>query len=225
MEFWKIVLPLTGLALTLLVIAFRQRQLYLLVPKLFEYSPLSNTGKVVGMTVLNRSWFMEEDLRIEMPTKFSVELVASDALGVEKNKGFFTIHRLPQRSQVTLVFLIEGNEIPTELLPKLTSKTSKGRLVRNGGPPNYGIMAAIAVLYLSFMAAMVYSSEGKLAELERKKQELKLSVADAEKERERQFQETLRLAEQCNESLAEVLNKLACSASSPNSQENLLPQN
>ena len=189
MEVWKVALTALGLALTLVLVAFRQRQLYILVPKLFEHTPLSDDGRVVEITLINKGWLMEEEVKVEFPPGQKIELLAANSAGVNYEKRTVAITRLPQRSDLKLVLLFEGSPPLAPITPKVTSKTSLGRLVSESNvPPNFGIAGLMLVGFLAVMSSMAYFIELQKQRLEVLRTENEVSSRKFENTRENEIQ-------------------------------------
>lgn len=168
----RTILAVIGIALTLLLVAFRQRQLYLLMPMLHEHTPLSDDGRVVEITLLNKSWLMEEDVKVEFPLGFKIELLAANVAGILFTKGVVSISRLPQRSSLKLILLFEGQKPYAPIIPKITSKTSLGKVVTESNiPPNFG-MAGLTCLgffiFFVFFAHAIKTERERADELRKK---------------------------------------------------------
>lgn len=182
---------LASLSLAILTIAFRQRQLYLIIPRLFDYSPFSEKGRVIELVIINRSWFMEESLRMEMPPGVNIELLASDVAGVKLDNNQLLLDRLPQRTEAKFVFLVEGNSARDEILPRLTSKTSKGKLFKKESEilPNLGTLASAIMFFAITSGLFVYfayqwsqQQTSRIAELDAKKSQQLATLKQQEDE-------------------------------------------
>jgi hypothetical protein len=142
----------------LVMYSFRIRQLYLLVPKMFGYSALTEKGKIIEIRVFNRGRAMEEEVYIDMPTALTYELIAADHPDVrlDKNKLIFT--RISPKSEVSMVLLVEGAIENESFSPSLSSKTTKGKVVKKleEVPQNRGDSVLVIVITILFLSALFF---------------------------------------------------------------------
>jgi hypothetical protein len=156
--------------------AFRVRQLYLLIPKMFSHCALFDKGKLVEIKVFNRGNNMEEGVEIVMPPGLKCDLLASELPGIELQKSIIKINRLPQKSEASILLLIEGEVDEYNFSPSLTSKLAKGKQFKKQDeiPPNAGSAVLLAGLALAFISFLLYAPNKYFeyqraeAELERK---------------------------------------------------------
>lgn len=158
--------------------AFRMRQLYLLIPKMFSHCALFDKGKLVEIKVFNRGNNMEEGVEIIMPPGLKCDLLASELPGVELKESIIKINRLAQKSEVSILLLIEGEVDEYNFSPSLTSKLAKGKQFKKQDeiPPNAGSAVLLVGLALAFISIMFYAPnkyfEYQGAEAERERQDL-----------------------------------------------------
>lgn len=155
----KILIGIVGALLTALVIySFKLRQLYLLVPKLFGYSALTEKGKLLELRAFNKGRAMEEEVHIDMPPALTYELVAADHPDVKLQKNKLLLARIAPRSEISMILLAEGNLEAESFSPTLSSKTTKGKLVKKleEVPPNAGAVVLSIVSFVAVMALMFY---------------------------------------------------------------------
>lgn len=78
---------------------FSRRQLYLIQPKLFDYSGLDdrNAAKTVEFTVINSGRRSEEYIRVQFAPQFNYSVVASSVSGLVVTDGVMRIDRLAPR--------------------------------------------------------------------------------------------------------------------------------
>ncbi len=158
--------------------AFRMRQLYLLVPRMFSHCALFDQGKLVEIKVFNRGNNMEEGVEIVMSPELKCELLASELPGIELQKNIIKINRLAQKSEVSILLLVEGKIDEHNFSPSLTSKLAKGRQFKKQDeiPPNAGSAILIIGLILAFTSVALYAPhkyfEYQKAEDDRERKEL-----------------------------------------------------
>lgn len=158
--------------------AFRMRQLYLLIPRMFSHCALFDKGKLVEIKVFNRGNNMEEGVEIVIPPELKCELLASELPGIELQKNTIKINRLAQKSEVSILLLIEGEIAENNFCPSLTSKLAKGKQFKKQDeiPPNAGSAILLIGLALAFLSMMFYAPnkyfEYKKTEEERERKEI-----------------------------------------------------
>ncbi|HSY28204.1 MAG TPA: hypothetical protein VK832_11915, partial [Burkholderiaceae bacterium] len=57
---------------------FKSKQLYLVIPRLFAFSALTDKGTIIEMQVFNKGRSSEEDVHIDLPPNITYELIAAD---------------------------------------------------------------------------------------------------------------------------------------------------
>lgn len=158
--------------------AFRMRQLYLLIPRMFSHCALFDKGKLVEIKVFNRGNNMEEGVEIVIPPELKCELLASELPGIELQKNTIKINRLAQKSEASILLLIEGEIAENNFCPSLTSKLAKGKQFKKQDeiPPNAGSAILLIGLALAFLSMMFYAPnkyfEYKQTEEERERKEI-----------------------------------------------------
>jgi len=157
---------------------FRMRQLYLLIPRMFSHCALFDKGKLVEIKVFNRGNNMEEDVEIVIPPELKCELLASELPGIELQKNTIKINRLAQKSEASILLLIEGEIAENNFCPSLTSKLAKGKQFKKQDeiPPNAGSAILLIGLFLAFVSIIFYATnkyfEYKKTEEERERKEI-----------------------------------------------------
>ncbi|MNZ43374.1 hypothetical protein D3C78_609750 [compost metagenome] len=152
---------LIGLAVTtlgaLLVYAFRARQLYVVIPRLFSVSPLSTSGKMAEIRTYNKGRSTEEDVLIALDPSLKYEVVASSDSTCALDSSAIKIPRIPPGDDFSVLLLVEGGEFSRERLSTISSKTTKGKLLSGieSVPPNAGSALLAVVSFLALMAAPV----------------------------------------------------------------------
>ncbi len=160
MEVLSKIIPGVAIALlvALILYAFRVRQLYLLVPKMFGYGGLTGKGKIIELRAFNKGRSMEEEVHIDMPPALTYELIASDHPDIELEKNKVVLSRLSPMSELSMILLAEGSIEAESFTPTITSKTTKGKVVKRleEVPPNIGTVLMWVGSFLVFMFALFY---------------------------------------------------------------------
>lgn len=150
-----------GLSVTtlgaLLVYAFRVRQLYVVIPRLFSVSLLTTNGKVAEVRTYNKGRSTEEDVLITLDPSLKYEIVASSDSTCALESSAVKIPRIPPGDDFSVLLLVEGGDFSRERLSTISSKTTKGKLLNGieNVPPNAGNALLAVVAFLALMAAPV----------------------------------------------------------------------
>jgi hypothetical protein len=130
---------LIGIASGLLVVflawlaktIFLSRRLFLIQPKLFDYSDLAHAhnSKTIELTAFNGGARSEEDIRIQLSPAFHYTIVASDAAGLTvDDQGILKIDRLAPKQDRTVILNAEGGEFRKDHVVGITSKEAVGKI-------------------------------------------------------------------------------------------------
>lgn len=159
---------------SLIVGAFRRRQLYVVVPRLFSDSPLTSSGKLVELRVFNRGRRTEENVRVALDPSIRYEVVASSDNSPSLIESAICIPRIPPGDDSSVLLLVEGGDFSNERISKISSASSKGRLIQKMDqvPHNLGnsillVTALLALFALPIVGIEYYSNWKSTARLER----------------------------------------------------------
>lgn len=127
----KIIVTIVATLLASVVIGLvKRRRLYLVVPKLFSFSQLSDKGKFIELTLINRGFKTEEKIEIQLNPACSYELIASTDGNTVLHKNKILAERLSGEDEITAIVLTEGKEFTREDIISISSKETKGKLVK-----------------------------------------------------------------------------------------------
>ena len=110
---------------------FLSRRLFLIQPKLFDYSDLVNAqnSKTIELTAFNGGSRSEEEVQIQLSPAFRYTIVASDAAGLTVDaQGVLRLERLAPKQGRTVILTAEGGEFRKEHVVGITSKDSVGKI-------------------------------------------------------------------------------------------------
>lgn len=110
---------------------FLSRRLFLIAPKLFDYSDLvsRNAAKTIELTLFNGGSRAEEDVRVQLSPAFGYTVIASDRPGMSvDNDGFLKIDRLAPKQELTVIMTAEGGEFRKEHVVEISSKETVGKI-------------------------------------------------------------------------------------------------
>jgi len=142
---------------TLLVYAFRVRQLYVVIPRLFSVSVLTTNGRIAEVRTYNKGRSPEEDVLIALDPSLKYEIVASSDSTCVLESSAIKIPRIPPGDDFSVLLLVEGGDFSRERLSTISSKSTKGKLLNGieSVPPNAGKALLVVVAFLAVMAAPI----------------------------------------------------------------------
>lgn len=142
---------------TLLVYAFRVKQLYVVIPRLFSVSVLTTNGKIAEVRTYNKGRSTEEDVLIALDPSLKYEIVASSDSTCVLESSAIKIPRIPPGDDFSVLLLVEGGDFSRERLSTISSKSTKGKLLNGieNVPPNAGTALLVAVAFLVLMASPI----------------------------------------------------------------------
>lgn len=152
-----------GLVITLfgavIIYAFKTRQLYVVIPRLFPKSKLSDNSNIVELRVFNKSRMMEEDVLINLNSSYNYEIIASTLEEIQLEKNKLSISRLAQGDEFSILLLAEDGNFSDKDITSISSKTTKGKLIKDlqSIPPNFG-SALLSILFLVFLVSIPFLS-------------------------------------------------------------------
>jgi len=161
--FVGIVTVLIGSAL---LYVFKLRQLYLVIPRLFEYSTLSPNGKSAEVFLINKGRQTEEDIIIELDKNSNYTLLASSSSQISIVDNKIKIERILPKSSSSILILAEGGNFSSSSISAFSSKFTNGRIIDSldSVPPNFGNMF-IGVLFALGIPLLLYLGATKIPDI------------------------------------------------------------
>ena len=159
-----VLIIISGLVFPIIIVVlswlFKVRQLYLVVPKKYNYGALRGKGNVVELNIFNRGRSIEEDVHINLPPDIECDIIAADSPDISINDKFIKIDRLTPSTEISMIILVEGNVVSNEFSPTISSKQTKGKIFKRTSdvPPNYGttILLILGLILFTICAASLY---------------------------------------------------------------------
>lgn len=147
---------------TLLIYAFKARQLYLVVPRLFSNYLLSTNGKLVELRVFNKGRIAETDVRITLDPELTYEIVASTDSTSKIEDSAIGVPRVPPGDDYSVLLLVEGGTFTNSRISSVSSAMTKGRVFEQLGdvPPNAGNALLAVIFGLALLATPIAGLEG-----------------------------------------------------------------
>lgn len=174
-----------GLAATilaaLLIYTFKIKQLYLVVPRLFSNSWLTDKGKLVEIRIFNRGRSTEENIEVALDPSISYEVVAAtDSTSTLINSNVL-IPRVPPGDDYSVLLLVEGGDFMNERISGVSSSTTKGKIIKGleDVPPNAGKVFLVLIAFVLLLVIPIAGIEGYQAIEESREHEYFVEVTNA----------------------------------------------
>lgn len=138
---------------------FKIKQLYVSSRKLYGESALSEKGSLSEIVIANHGNQVEEDIKVILSPDIKCELIASSSANVQVlSENIIILDRLHAKSQISLLLLIEKDELKNSEIIEITSSSHKGKIIDTITtiPPNFGQIAIFIFALISFIIALFY---------------------------------------------------------------------
>lgn len=123
-------LSILGILVTAAIIAYsRKRRLYLVVPKIYSHTELSDQGQAFQLGIYNHGPVTEECIRIQLAKDRTYTLAASTDSSVELSGNEINISRLNNNDEMSLILFVGGGEFTDKSILKIASKDVKGVII------------------------------------------------------------------------------------------------
>lgn len=178
-NFEKLILAIVTFTITsVIAYLFRMRQLYVAVPKLFRYSPVSSKGSICELIVFNKGNYSEESIQVVLDPALTCELLASSEAEVTLERNTLKIDRLHKGQELSAILLVEQGLLDHSKIVSITSKSIKGTVLKKvtDVPPNFAKFALALTAIVMFVPGMIYG-ERAVSSLNRQWVESRLSSA------------------------------------------------
>lgn len=152
---------LLGLVVTLfgsvLIYAFRVRQLYVVIPRLFSVSALTSKGKIIEVRIFNKSRVTEEDVIVALSPDRTYEIVASTDSSSTLDENSIRIPRISPGDDYSVLMLVEGGNFTKDEISTVSSKATKGKLIEGveNVPPNSGTLVLVLAGFIAIVATPI----------------------------------------------------------------------
>lgn len=121
---------IAALCLAAIFAALKSRWLYVVAPKLYLNTPLSD-GQIVSLTIHNAGLLAEEDVAITFRSACKFELVATSKSTLTVNGMTISVAKVSRGESVTVLLLIEGKAFDALDIDSIESKATKGKVVES----------------------------------------------------------------------------------------------
>lgn len=119
-----------ALFLAAIFAALKSRWLYVIAPKLYLNTPLSD-GQIVSLTLVNAGLLAEEDVAATFRNACKFELIATSKSTLTVSGSTLSVPKLSRGESVTVLLLIEGKAFDAQDIDSIESKATKGRVVES----------------------------------------------------------------------------------------------
>ena len=96
------IIIISGLVFPIIIVVlswlFKIRQLYLVVPKKYNYGALTGKGNVVELNIFNRGRGIEEDVHIHLPPDIACDIIAANSPDISIGDKFIKIDNVVRLS-------------------------------------------------------------------------------------------------------------------------------
>jgi len=136
--------------------ALKSRWLYVIAPKLYLNTPLSD-GQIVSLTLMNAGLAAEESVEVTFRPGCRFELVATSKNTLTVTGRSLVLPKLARAESVTVLLLFEGKPFAAEEIESVESKATQGKVVesKEKATPLWGYFVIVPVLL--FVLAVPFS--------------------------------------------------------------------
>ncbi len=113
-----------------LLAVVKSRWLYVIAPKLYLNTPISD-GQIISINIFNAGLTAEEDVAVTFRQACKFELIGTSKSTLAVNGKTLSIPKLSKRESITIVLLIEGKAFDPIDIESVESKSTKGRVVES----------------------------------------------------------------------------------------------
>ena len=108
----------------------KSRWLYVIVPKLYLNTPISD-GQIISINIFNAGLSAEEDVAVTFRQACKFELIGTSKSTLVANGKTLSIPKLSKLESITIVLLIEGKAFDPIDIESFESKSTKGKVVES----------------------------------------------------------------------------------------------
>jgi hypothetical protein len=119
-----------ALLITAILAALKSRWLYVVAPKLYLNTPISD-GQIVSLQIYNAGLTAEEDVAVTFRQACTFELIGTSKSTLAVAGKTLSVPRLSRLESITVVLLIEGKAFDPVDIESVESKSTKGKVVES----------------------------------------------------------------------------------------------
>ncbi len=170
---------LGALCIAAIFAALKSRWLYVIAPRLYLNTPLSD-GQIVSLTITNVGLLSEEDVALTMRPGCKFELIATSKSTLAVNGKTLSIPKLARAESVNVLLLIEGKSFDQSDIDSIESKGTKGKVVESKEKATalwqsvIALPIGLAILAVPFVFGTFIGSEMRVSALQYLNEKLEL---------------------------------------------------
>lgn len=148
-----------ALCVAAILALFKSRWLYVIAPKMYLNTPISD-GQIVTLTIVNAGLLAEEDVAITLIPACKFELIATSKSTLVSSGRTLSIPKLSKSESITILLLIEGKTFDQTDIESIESKSTKGKVVesKEKATAPWQSMVAIPLILLFLGAPFVFGT-------------------------------------------------------------------
>ena len=117
-----------ALCIAAILAAVRSRWLYVIAPKLYLNTPISD-GQIISINIFNAGLTAEEDVAVTFRQACKFELIGTSKSTLVVNGKTLSIPKLSKLETITIILLIEGKAFDPIDIESVESKSTKGKVI------------------------------------------------------------------------------------------------
>ncbi len=121
---------LGALSVATVLAAVKSRWLYVIAPKLYLNTPISD-GQIISINIFNAGLTAEEDIAVTFRQACKFDLIGTSKSTLAVNGKTISIPKLSRLESITVVLLIEGKAFDPIDIESVESKSTKGKVVES----------------------------------------------------------------------------------------------
>lgn len=119
-----------ALLISVILAAVKSRWLYVVAPKLYLNTPISD-GQIISLDIYNAGLTAEEDVAVTFRQACKFELVGTSKSTLAVSGKTLSVPKLSRLESITVVLLIEGKAFDPVDIESVESKSTKGKVVES----------------------------------------------------------------------------------------------
>lgn len=119
-----------ALCVAAVLAATKSRWLYVIAPKLYLNTPISD-GQIISINIFNAGLLAEEDVAVTFRQACKFELIGTSKSTLVVNGKTISLPKLSRLESITIVLLIEGKAFDPIDIESVESKSTKGKVVES----------------------------------------------------------------------------------------------
>lgn len=139
--------------------ALKSRWLYVVVPKLYLNTPISD-GQILILDIKNAGLMSEEDVALTFRQACKFELIATSKSTLSVSGSTLSVPKLSRLETVSVVLLIEEKSFDVSDIESIESKAAKGKIVddKDKATALWQTLVVIPVLFVFLVLPFVFGT-------------------------------------------------------------------